>query len=472
MYRTTLKRLGYISFLLALVVLTSVQCRKDSLITDSNAELTFSTDTVMFDTVFTTVGSTTKNFLIYNPHKQKINISRLWIPSGSNSFFRLNVDGVPGYSHENIEIPAEDSLWVFAEVTLDPNGVNNPLVITDSIMFETNGNLQNVKLVAWGQDAYFHYNEILPCGEIWNNDKPHVIYGYAAVDSACSLTINPGTQVHLHNNSTLLVYKGRLDVNGTAADKVVFQGDRLEWDYQEIPGQWRKIHLFFAQDSEMDHAVIMNGSIGLQMDTLAEDGSGSNGLSITNTVIQNMSAAGLFSQGGKMTGENILIRNCGQFCGAFTIGGSYNFRHCTFANYWSSGNRQDPLFFLSNWYEDVYGVNQIRPLTNTRFDNCIFYGPNDEEFVIDMKDEAAQDYLFNHCLVKTEADLSDGNRYITIWKNTDPGFESTSNNEFRLLGNAFARDKGDVNYNTFNGLDFYGDPRNDFMPDPGYHEFQ
>lgn len=49
---------------------------------------------------------------------------------------------------------AGDSLFVFVQVTVDPTGSTSPLLIKDSVIFETNGNIQDVKLTAIGQDVY------------------------------------------------------------------------------------------------------------------------------------------------------------------------------------------------------------------------------------------------------------------------------------------------------------------------------
>jgi len=455
---------------LLLIPVLFMQCRKESLITDANAKLSFSNDTIVFDTVFTTIGSATYSMRVYNNNNQAIKISELWLSGGNQSSFRLNVDGLPTISTTDIEIPANDSIFIFAEVTIDPLNSNLPLVIEDSIQFRTNGNLQAVKLVAWGQDAHFHYGNVLPCNETWVNDKPHVLYGQVAVDSACQLTIQAGTRIHAHNNSYLLVYKGSLDIIGSEANPVTFEGDRLESFYEDSPGQWLGVWLFKARDSNIDYAVIKNSTWGVRMDSISDDGFGTNGLTMKNSVIENVSAAGLYLGGATFTGENLLVTNCGQFCFLGIFGGQYNLRHCTFANYWSFGTRQDPLFAMSNWYE-AGSQEIIRPLINTRFDNCIFYGNNDEELLVDIKDEGAQDYLFNHCLFKTSEPVS-GSRYNSAYKNFDPGFVEISEADYRLLNGAYATDRGDPLTNTSNFMDLLGNSRFDGMPDLGCYEVQ
>ena len=241
-------------------------CRKDILVTDSSAKLEFSLDTVIFDTVFTTIGSVTKSVKVYNPHNRTIKISSIEIAGGSSSNFRMNVDGDPGNAINDIEIEGKDSMFIFVEVTVDPNNTNSPLIISDSITFITNGNLQDVILVAWGQDAYYHtanqygglvdptgdtlkvWYHSITCNATWTNDKPHVVYGYAIVEPTCCLNIDAGANVYFHSGSGLLVGNpfseqtgACLKVNGTVDNPVTFQGDRLEWDYHDIPGQWDRI---------------------------------------------------------------------------------------------------------------------------------------------------------------------------------------------------------------------------------------
>jgi hypothetical protein len=184
------------------MTVTTTSCKKEKFL-EGVVNLGFSDDTIIFDTVFTTVGSTTKFFRVYNDYNQPVRISKIRLANGSSSYFRLNVDGIPGRSFDDVEIPAKDSIFIFVEVTVDPTSQNNPLIITDEIIFETGdgAGIQTVDLVAWGQDAYFYKppsgsnGYVLPCNLILANDKPHVFYGYAIVDSGCTMTIPAGTQL-------------------------------------------------------------------------------------------------------------------------------------------------------------------------------------------------------------------------------------------------------------------------------------
>ncbi len=446
----TRNRFLYGSLGLLFVLLLFTECRKDKILTAPSARLEFSTDTVQFDTVFTTIGSVTRELKIYNDHSQPIIINRADLAGGEGSMFRMNLDGMPGDHHEAIEIPANDSLFLFVEVTVDPNNANTPMVVEDSIIFRTNGNRQQVKLVAWGQDAHFHSNVIYGCNGgngilQFSNDKPHVIYGTVAIDTNCVLSIQEGTQVHFHPNSRLVVLKdGRIEVNGTKNNKVVFQGDRLESIYEDEPGQWERIWLIENDDSYFQHAIIKNSIIGLQVDTVGSNGNPS--VTLDNTIIQNASSAGLLAQAGAhVVANNSLFADCGEYTAALSSGGEYHFTHCTFANYWTFASRETPAFLLTNHYEDASGNREVRPITNSEFVNCLFYGTQEDEFIVDTDDEEATDFLFDHCLVRTSESTS-GNQYQSVIRNEDPLFESTSGgpleHDFHLQSGSPAIDAG------------------------------
>ena len=171
-------------------------CKKDLLF--SNENLSFSEDTVLFDTIFTTVGSTTKRLKIYNTSGQPVKVQRVVLLGGESSPFRVNLDGISGTEFTDFVIPANDSLFMFVEVTLGNNNVNDPLIIEDIVEFETNGKTQSVQLAAWGQDAYFHYQDSVE--GVWPSDKPHVVYDYTLVGEGKELTIQAEIIADLPSN--------------------------------------------------------------------------------------------------------------------------------------------------------------------------------------------------------------------------------------------------------------------------------
>ncbi|NNC85435.1 MAG: hypothetical protein HKN75_05080 [Bacteroidia bacterium] len=445
-----------------LILIASSSCRKESFVTDSSAKLAFSNDTVIFDTVFVTIGSTTQWLQVYNNNDKSIRISNINLAGGSASKFRINVDGLPGTNFSEIEINANDSMFIFVEVTIDPNASNLPFVVDDSITFETNGNLQSVKLVAWGQNANFiradTYVDGLPPYKVidcpggaatWNSTLPYVIFGYAVVDSACTLNVDAGTQIHFYNNSGLWVYRaGTIKVNGTLSNPVVFQGTRLEPSFDEEPGQWDRIWINEGSvANEFNYAIIKNGFIGLQLEPIIAP-SDPREIKVNNTVIRNMSGYGIFTRAYTGTFKNCMISNCGQYLAALTAGGSYDFRHCTFANYWTAGQRSTPSIFMNNFIIDENSNAIPSPLDSATFKNCIIYGRNDSEIEWDFVDTDSA-FKFDYCLVQVDPDFNDANnpdQFSNILKNQDPGFVDAFNGDYFLDTLSVCEDAGNSNY--------------------------
>ena len=458
-------------------------CRKDDEINSSpSVTLGFSADTVIFDTVFSTVGSITKQLKIYNRNKQKINISSIALASGNSSQYMLNIDGFAATSVTDIEIEGEDSLFIFVRVTVNPGDVNSPFVVQDSIVFQTNGNIQDVDLVAWGQDAYYinadTYIEGFPPFKIvahefsdttWDAQKPYLIYGYAVVDSNAVLNIDPGVKIHFHDKSGLWVYKGgSIKVNGTIDEPVIFQGDRLEEDYSQLPGQWDRIWLNEgSKDNVFNYAIIKNGFIGIQTETMQQYMG--NQLILNNTIIENMSGMGLFARYYKISATNTVIANCGMYVIALTTGGNYNFKQCTFANFWRYSIRQTPSFVINNYYLDSENVSHTLDMSSY-FGNCILYGSNDEEILIDCEEAEDLEYIFENTLLKTTLDIENQDHYISCLKNLDPLFKDYQENNYELDTLSPAIDAGNINIAESVPFDINGNPRQE-SPDLGAYEF-
>ena len=479
-----------LAFLLGMCVLSS--CKKEVLDTNPSSKLTFSEDTVYFDTVFVTFGSTTKRFKVYNPNESRIKVSRIRLAGGNTSPFRLNIDGQSADEVTDIEIDGKDSIFVFAEVTIDPNNDQNPFVVMDSVLFETNGNEQHVKLLAYGRNADFFRPNVFPtngfpaysvvaCDTTWTNNRPKVIIGYLAVDSACSLTIEAGTQVYLYNNSGIWVYKqGKLIVNGTLQDSVVFQGVRKEAAYRNTPGQWDRIWINQGSTGNViNYAVIKNGNIGIQAEDVRQFGEGlPRRLTLSNTRIRNMKAYGLYGVNYTIDAWNNVISNCGSYALALINGGSYRFRHTTIANYWGESVRTETAVFLSN-YQATETVTFVNPM-DFRFSNGIVYGnlQNDNELEVDSQPNAAFDWLFENTVLKIDnPDINTGDalHFSNMVFNEDPTFRNTQEQDYRLTENSPARDKGSasvVNENPPVPTDLLGNNRlGDAAPDCGAMEY-
>ena len=476
---------------LPLLLLTTIlfACKKEVLDNDQSAALHFSTDTITFDTVFASIGSITKTLTVYNRNSFDVK-SSIALKGNSAAHFRMNIDGIAGNNQSNIEIPAKDSIFVFLEVTINPSSNTIPYILTDSLVFTTGTKQQDVDVVAWGQDAYFHtantygniingtdttrfYYHLLDCTTPWINDKPHVIYGYAVVDPGNTLTINEGCDIYLHKNSGILVGNpfetvnsgGSIKVNGTLGNEVTFQGDRLDAWYKDTPGQWDRIWLMPGSiDNEINYAIIRNGNIGIHADTVANS---SPTVEINNTIIENMSAIGILGQGANITATNTVISKCGQYAVACNIGGTYNFTHCTFANYWDYSHRNTPSILLNNYYEGADGNIYVRDLNAANFINCVIDGSLSTEVSFQEQELGAFNYNFDHCLIKLDPTINtDNSHYENAIINQSPKFVDNTESDFHLTEGSPAIDAGIGPSDS----DIEGNSRSN--PDLGAFEFQ
>lgn len=429
--------------IIAVIVLFS-SCRKENYIsTDHNQKLSFSTDTVMFDTVFTSLGSSTHQLKIYNDYQDDLKISEIRLMGGEQSRFRINLDGVNGSEFYDKIIPAHDSLFTFLNVTIDPNDLYSPFVVEDSIMFVTNGNIQMIKLVAWGQNARYIVADTKVSGfpafkvvadslqtVYWTNELPYVIYGYALIDSWGTLHIQEGTHVYVHGGGGIWSWiDGQLLVEGTAENPVIIEGDRLEPFYKDQPGLWDRIWLMEAREGAghtINHAIIRNAFIGIQAEsTILYDFNGSHYtnacLNINNTIIENHSGMGVYSALYAIDATNMVIDNCGQYAFAVVDGGEYRIRHSTIGNYWWQAPRTTASMFLSN-YVDQDGQRLEFPFY-FEMGNSIVYGALEEELGIALSGvEVDTTYLIDHCLLRT-----------TKHDNAMPGFNGCIFNEDPLF---------------------------------------
>lgn len=473
-----------------------VSCKKDKLLTDPSARLEFSQDSILFDTVFTTIGSTTRSFRVINKNNQKINISRVYLEHGQSSMFTLNVDGAPGKDVSDVEILANDSIYIFVQVNVNPTNQNSPLIIQDKILFDINGNQQSVALEAWGQDAYYHFptsaiqfsNGYLPYSTVasspnttvtWNNDKPHVIYGWLVVDSLQKLIINQGVKVYFHQNAGLWVYRyGCLQVNGTQGNEVVFQGDRREADYADLPGQWDRIWINEGKtDNYINYAIIKNNYIGIQAsmypffvppNSIYYDINAPKRLKVTNTIIRNCARWGLAAEAFTLWSGNNVICNSKEYCGNFTLGGRYTFIQTTFANYFNQdgGRGGQPCVHLDNGSTGNYWA-----LDSAYFGNCIIYGSqaNEMEISVDQASPKTKNYKFENSLLKTTSAFSPTIAVNCLY-NGNPAFSNPSGYDYKLNTNSAAINLGNYSLISINPVlqsDIIGQPRTGPFTDAG-----
>lgn len=466
------------SFLQALVIVLIIiffgNCQKEHE-SDSNGKLlSFSTNIMAFDTIFTSIGSTTKNLRVYNTTSNRIVVSSIRLAGGENSAFRLNVNGEASNEVFNIEIPARDSIFIFVEATLNKNGNQQLMVAEDSILFQVNSKEQKVKLLAWGQDFKMIRSEMLKT-TTWTKEKPYLVYNYVFVDSCQTLTIEPGCNIYFHKDAGLYI-KGTLIVNGTLADPVVFKGDRMESSYANEPDQWNGITLLSgSHNNVINYSIIRNANIGLQVGNIEKQGFAS--VELANTRIENMSWSGIWAMKSKILAYNCVIANVRYYNTALLLGGDYQFYHTTFANYNSGAtgtvNNTETLTISNYLVNSANGAKYIGDLNQAIFGNCIITGLNRNELRIAMDKQGKNSYLFDHCLIQISDTfkLSNPDLFIDVQRNISPRFINPQKGNFELDTLSVAKDHGKQSYARIVPLDLKGIDRNaDAGPDLGAFE--
>lgn len=376
-----------------LLAIGLASCQHDIVSNDAALQLTFSHDTLLFDTVFTTMGTSTKTVMVYNPNKNAINIER--VQMGEGKYFYINLDGENNVDEmRNIVVRGGDSLFMFVRANIDPQEENIPVLVEDDIAFGVNGKWQHIRLQAYGQNIEkirgknglkVYQNLTL------KNTKPYLLYDTVAV--AGNLTIEAGTTIYMHTGAMIYAY-GNVSATGTKEQPIIFRGDRTDMLFDSVPyrmasGQWDGIYLIHPEGAlpptyTLDYIEVLSGSIGLYVYSDAKDMSLPK-LTLTNSRIHNHSIYGLVLQNVDADVVNCEISNCASYC-VYVAGGKHNFVHNTIAAYY--GYPYTNLNIHNNILADDVAAVYINNLsknnakTNSSFSNCIITGGRKNNLVV------------------------------------------------------------------------------------------
>jgi hypothetical protein len=456
------------------ILILFYSCKKDSFITNSDAQVNVSADEIKFDTVFTTTGSITQSFKIINENDQKLRLSSIKLMGGSASYFRINADGFVGPEVSNLEMEANDSIYVFVSLSINQSSANIPFIIKDSIQVNYNGTTRQVNLEAWGQNAHFLRSRKITVDETWNNDLPYVILGSLTVDPNKKLTINKGCRIYVHADAPILI-DGTLEINGEkdTVNRVYFRGDRLDEPYNDFPAGWPGI--FFrntSKDNVLHYAVIRNAYQAL---VVVDPSTNTNPrLTLNECIVDNAYDAGILAVNSSIRAKNCLVSNCGKNV-ILAKGGDYQLTHCTVASFSNSYiPHRDPVLFVSNYIL----VNNSPVIANlsASFRNCIFWGQDgtvEDEVVVAKSGATTFNVSFNETLwkvVNTPANITS----TGIINNQNPLFDTINTVKrlysFRLKEESPAKNKAT---NAGVTIDLDGRPRPvGIAPDLGCYEKQ
>lgn len=384
-----------------LILLLIISCTKKNFITGDTLPLRFSVDTVYFDTVFSTLGTATRELRVTNPNSDWIKIDRITTSNPDSSPFRLNIDGEPGNSRENIEIAPGDSLFIFVDAIIDPSNQDNPIAVIDSILFFYGSQEQDVNIMAWGQDIeLINGDEIVT--DTWSGSKPYVVYNSMMVDTMETLTIEEGVRVLFHRGSTMYI-AGTLVVNGTLDKPVIFSSDRYEKVYEDIPGQWNGIYFQNGSESNsINYALIRNAVSALHLGNLDSPDQAPD-LNISNSIIMHNTVSGISSLGAIIDVQNCVISHCGYYSLFLAMGGTYSFLHCTIDNFWEYSVRTGPGVLISDYFEYDQEILSNTPVVAS-FVNSVISGSLNNEVGVYSLGEQEFNCSFNSCLLRIDTE--------------------------------------------------------------------
>ena len=482
------------------ILLSLSSCRKDFTTVASSGNLEFSKTTVYLDTIFSTISSSTYSLKVYNRSNKDIKIPTIQLGKGLNSKYRILVDGMTGNNKifNNVELLAKDSLYIFIETTANIADANaSDFTYNDQILFDNGSNQQAVDVTTLIRDCNFikpnrvlnptlyevinvngfvdkNNNPIsghtLTTAELnWTPAKPYVVYGNCVVPSGSTLNIAAGTQVYFHKNATLIVDNGAtlnidgavntFDVDGKILirNEVTFEGDRLEPEYEDVPGQWGTVFLLSGTNNQINHLTLKNAVVGLFMQRNINTTEPN--VTIRNSQFYNCSSFGVLARTSKIVAKNLVMNYSGQATLACTFGGNYDFEHCTFYNDWQSTKQVAVLV-------NDYSINDINDTITTsltaNFKNSIIYGSNKVELFLEKKNPSLTSFVsnFDHCLVKfddSNTGLVGNNLFEQIRdqlngniKNQEPKFKNVKRNMFGLTAGSAAI--GKANFSAGNDI--------------------
>lgn len=393
-------------------------CMDEKFSSSPSDRLSFSADTVSFDTLFSTIGSATHLLKVYNRNEKSLMFS-VRLADKANSGFRINVDGqndVGVTSFDGLSIRGNDSLYIFIEVTSKMLNSGEVSFIKDSLIFESNGVTQDVKLIAYGMDALMLHGAVITKDTVFNDYRPIIVYDSLVVAEGATLTCDKGTSLYFHDKAGCLV-RGRLVTKGELGNEVVFRGDRMDrlfpyLPYDRIPGQWGGVKFYGSSyDNELNYTDIHGGMYGLQCDS--SDMSRQK-ISVLNSRISNTSGNNVELVNCKADFANSEISNAGGSCVDMT-GGDVRFVHCTLANYFSYSIKSGVAFSLRNVRNEIN-----YPVVEAAFYNSIIAGSGRDEISGGMSEDESvpYNYRFHYSLINSVAPES-GDVTDCIWEKDD-----------------------------------------------------
>ena len=425
--------------------------------------LSFNGDTVKFDSIFRTFLSPSERLIAINNQSRAIQVSRIWLEEGENTVFEMIIDGLQTLDTTDIVIAGNDSIHIFVNLRSELKDD----YVEEYINFQVGEEIQQVLIRGKVIDGYFLRARLRQNGDslgiegffftkdtVLTPDKPIIMDGPIFIPEGVTVSVLPGTQIHFtpykfgFQDSTgipyyalfsTLIVNGTLIAEGISGDPVVFQGARFDSLYLENPAQWRGLWFTSSSsDNILSHCVVKNGIFGVRIDSSSVNFNPK--VTIRYSEIKNMGAYGLWVQNFAPVDEfsppglhmeNSIVNTCKERTVLVTGGGRNDFFNCTFANFnLVRFSRRTPQILVNN-YLITENSGLIYP-TYTRFTNCLIYGSEEDEFVIDtIEGYPFDELILDHCIVN----LSEDNEPLIT-----PHLSNSQVNADPLFNDYFVRD--------------------------------
>lgn len=469
-----------LTYILAIITIcVASSCSENEEFTSTpSSRLTFSTDTITFDTLFRTLPSPTKRLIVFNNNSKGVKISNVALETKDSQLFRMNVDGVSGNSIDNVEIYGKDSIFIFIETTMKEEHEELVKHYSDRIIFTfENGMRQAVVIEASSMNATFLNHEVIASDTVFDDALPYVVYDSLVVAEEATLTLKAGSALYFHNEANLIV-RGKLIVEGELGKEVIFRGDRTDWllpgtSYDMIDNTWGGIRLTpECKGCEMNYADVHGGVYGIDCDSI-------NGtLTITNSYIHNVGGNALRINRTKAHIANTELNNSLGYC-ALIVNSDTEFYHCTLAQFYAwSYDRKNALLVVQNADEETDITDNSYFKNN--FYNCFVTGYADDEVFAEF--DATKSELGLHFYSSVlNTDISDDKYFTDCVKIEFEDDDMFHNNTFAQRHNrlspympdsaSVAIGKGNFVYCKDYPKDRFGEERTEGRVDAGCYQY-
>lgn len=415
-----MKRIFYI-----LILAMTIACADDDNFSASSAlHLSFSSDTVSLDTLFSRTPSATYTFWVRNNNDEGLRIADIHLSRRNQTGFRVNVNGSYldnslGSQVNDIEIRRNDSILVFVELTSSQASNPEPTMVEDDLVFVLESGLQQkVNLRAWTWNAEKLYDHVITSDQLIETSTPIIIYGGLKVEEGATLTLR---------NTTLFFHdKAGIDVFGSLIlENCVLRGDRLDrmfayLPYDRVSGQWSGVHFHESSlKGVISGTEIRNACDAVVLDSAALDTTKVR-LLMQNSVIHNSKGYGLKAVNSRVSLVNCQFTNTLSDCVSI-VGGVADITHCTLAQFYPfSADRGVALRFAN--FEDSSDI----PLLRLSCSASIVTGYDEDVMMGLVRDTvAAFEYRFSDMLLRTpKVTTADSLRFSNIiWETPKDSIE-------------------------------------------------